>query len=151
MPITIHERNGIRGTPFCSMIDIPSKLIELPAGVPTPPINEPIGMPSMTALPKFDPGLMPIFWKIPSAMAMKIAAHGTSEMIVERSPVPIIITERTRFVPVPAFEIIHKANLRASPVFIQARAMMNMARTKKNTGLMKLTAAGPNGLILRIG
>ena len=92
MPIAIQCRKGTRAPPFCSMIDRPSRLIELPAGVPTPPISEPIGIPIMTALPNCEPGRMFSLSKMPSAMAMKIAAHGTSETIVEIRPVPMTNT-----------------------------------------------------------
>ena len=92
MPIAIQFRNGTRAPPFCSIIVNPSRLIELPAGVPTPPISEPIGMPIMIALPNDEPGRMSSLSKIPSAIAMKIAAHGTSDTIIEMMPVPMTNT-----------------------------------------------------------
>src|SRR6188768_3757282 len=84
-------------------------------------------------------------------MAMKMAAHGTSEMIVEIRPVPITKTQMTRFVLVPALAIIHNANRRANPVFIHARAMINIDKTKKTTGPVNSLAAGPSDLMPRIG
>src|SRR5687767_7196926 len=48
-----------------------------------------------------------------------------------------------RVASVPAREIIQSANRRASPVLIQAYAMANITRTKKNGLLMKLAAAAP--------
>jgi hypothetical protein len=92
MPIAIQFRNGTRAPPFCSIIVKPSRLTELPAGVPTPPISEPMGIPIMIAFPNWEPGRMFSFSKMPSAIAMKMAAHGTSETIVEMIPVPMTNT-----------------------------------------------------------
>ena len=92
MPIAIQWRNGTRAPPFCSIIVKPNTLIELPAGVPTPPIKAPMGIPIMTALPNREPGASFSLSKMPSAMAMKIAVQGTSDTTVETRPVPITNT-----------------------------------------------------------
>ncbi len=88
MPIAIQFTNGTRSPPCWTMISSPSRLIELPAGVPTPPTRAPIGMPIMIALPKREPGSMPSLANMPSAIAMKMAAAGTSETIIDKVPAP---------------------------------------------------------------
>ena len=91
-PIAIQCRNGMRAPPFCSIIIRPSRLIELPAGVPTPPIRAATGMPIIRARPNCDPGRSSSLSRMPTAMAMKIAAAGTSDTIIEIRPVPIMNT-----------------------------------------------------------
>ena len=66
--------------------------MELPAGVPTPPMSAAMGIPIITARPKRDPGRSPSLSRMPTAMAMKMAAAGTSETTIEMAPVPIMKT-----------------------------------------------------------
>ena len=57
----------------------PRTLTELPAGVPTPPISDAIGMPIITPRANYDrPGTSPILSNVPSATAMETAARGNS-------------------------------------------------------------------------
>ncbi len=82
---------------------IPRTLIELPAGVATPPIRAAIGMPTMTALAKLDrPFSAPTRDTTPNPITMKTAQAGTSEMIVEVAAVPTMRAITTRRLSVPA-------------------------------------------------
>ena len=120
MPIAIQCRNGTRSPPACSIMTRPSRLIELPAGVPTPPISAAIGIPIITARPKREPGRSPSLSRMPTAIAMKMAAAGTSETTREIVPVPMTNTYTARVASVPARAISHRAKRRARPVFTQA-------------------------------
>ena len=92
MPIAIQWRKGTRSPPACSIMTRPSRLMELPAGVPTPPMSDAIGIPIITARPNCDPGRRPSLSRMPTAMAMKMTAAGTSETTSEMAPVPITKT-----------------------------------------------------------
>ena len=106
----------------------------------------------MTAFAKADsPRRICIFSKSPSARARKMAVAGTSDMIVETRHVPSMKTIRTRRLSVPARASSHKANRRSSPELMNACAMMNIARTKKKTGLMKVVKAVPRSATPKIG
>ena len=78
-------------------------LTELPAGVVTPPMSEPIGTPIMIALPIEDfPGSRFSRDITPSPMLMKMAQAGTSEMTTEVAAVPTMMAVTTRRLSVPA-------------------------------------------------
>ena len=101
-PIAIHLRKGTVPPPKSDSITKPIILIELPAGVATPPINAAIVMPSMSALPKLDsPGVNPSFLRTPRASVIQIAQAGTSDMIDEIAAVPNMNAKTTFFVLVP--------------------------------------------------
>ena len=80
-----------------------------------------------------------------------MAVAGTSDMMVDTRQVPTMKTVNTRRLSVPAFDSSHKAKRRSRPELMKACAMMNIARTKKNTGLMKVLKAVPRSATSKMG
>ncbi len=151
-PIAIQCRNGTRTPPNFSMNSMPRMLIELPAGVATPPISDATGMPIITALPNRDsPGRTSFSAKSPSAIAMKIAHAGTSDMMVEIAAVPTMNASRMRRLSVPARASRVSAKRRSSPEVWNAVEMQNMPSTKKSTGLIEAVNAARSSAMPRIG
>lgn len=120
-PMTIQSRNRTVTSPYSWMKKMPRMLMELPAGVATPPMRAANGMPIMRALAKDDrPGVNPILSNRPTARAMKMAVAGTSDMMVETRHVPTMNTSTTRRLSVPAFDSSHSENRRSRPELMNA-------------------------------
>ena len=101
------------------MNDSPRMLTELPAGVPTPPMSDAIGMPIMSARANCDcPATSPIRPKTPSAAAMNTAAHGTSDTTVDSAAVPAMNSSTVRRVEPAALASSQHANRRSRPVLV---------------------------------
>ena len=134
-PMTIQSRKRTVTSPYSWMKKMPRMLMELPAGVATPPMRAAKGTPIITTFANDDrPGVSPILSKRPTARAMKMAVAGTSDMMVDTRHVPTMNTHTTRRLSVPAFESSHSEKRRSSPELMNAWATTNIARTKKKTG-----------------
>ena len=135
-PIAVHSKN-----PMCTPAVLWRRLMvimfmALPAGVPTPPMRQAMGSPSITALPKLlVPFTQPFFSSSRTATGSIMATTGMSARMVESSAQTIIRSSRRRTGEPLDRRLVHRTIRRLRPEFWKAMAMQNMANTKKIVGV----------------
>ena len=136
IPIAGHSKN-----PMCTAAVLWRRLMvsmfmALPAGVPTPPMRQAMGSPSITALPKLlVPFIQPFFSSSRTATGSIMATTGMSARMVESSAQTIIRSSRRRTGEPLDRRLVHRTMRRLRPEFWKAMAMQNMANTKKIVGV----------------
>ena len=110
----------------------------LPAGVPTPPMRQAMGRPSITALPNgLAPGSQRFFSSRRTATGSIMATTGMSARKVDRSAETIIRKNSRREGLPRERRLVHRTTRRFRPEFWKAMEIQNIAKTKKTVGVAK--------------